>query len=105
MNKSLYLILDYSEEAQFVKSARGHAQLVDKLGYVYNKHQSNKQGTLIWWKCREFFSRKTEVRCRARATTEGFFITKHTNVHTHPPQVEALPQESSHNVSKDESSE
>jgi len=98
---------DELEEAQFVKSSRGHAQLVDKLGFIYNKHQSNAKGTLIWWKCREFFSRKSEMKCRARATTQGFYITKRTNVHTHQPQmVEASPKkESSENIAKEEKSE
>ena len=95
------------EEAQFVKSSRGHAQLVDKLGFIYNKHQGNAKGTLIWWKCREFFNRKSEMKCRARATTQGFYITKRTNVHTHQPQmVEVSPKkESSENIAKEENSE
>ena len=95
------------EEAQFVKSSRGHAQLVDKLGFIYNKHQSNSKGTLIWWKCREFFNRKSEMKCRARATTQGFYITKRTSVHTHQPQmVEVSPKkESSENIAKEENSE
>jgi hypothetical protein len=77
------------EEAQFIQSFRGHAQLVDKIGYIYNKHQTNKDGTIIWWRCKEFH-KKSLTRCRARATTEGFFITGHSNTHTHPPQSDIL---------------
>jgi hypothetical protein len=95
------------EVAQFIKSSKNCAQLVDKLGYIYNKHQRNTDGTLIWWKCREFFNRKAEMKCRARATTQGFYITKRTSVHTHQPQmVEVSPQkESSENIAKEENSE
>ena len=76
------------EVAQFIKSSKNCAQLVDKLGYIYNKHQRNTDGTLIWWKCKEFQRNKTEIRCRARCTTKGFYITKKTNVHTHPPPLD-----------------
>ena len=68
------------EVAEFIKSSKNRAQLVDKLGYIYNKHQRNTDGTLIWWKCKEFQRNKTEIRCRARCTTKGFYITKKTNV-------------------------
>ena len=81
----LNLLLDGVDEAQFIVSRRGHAQLVDKTGYVYIKHQSCKSGTekKVWWKCSE--SKKKQFSdCKARATTEGFYITKYTNVHTHP---------------------
>ena len=76
------------EVAEFIKSSKNCAQLVDKLGYIYNKHQRNTDGTLIWWKCKEFQRNKTEIRCRARCTTKGFYITKKTNVHTHPPPLD-----------------
>jgi len=81
----LNLLLDGVDEAQFIKSRNGHAQLVDKAGYVYNKHQSSQsgKGKKVWWKCVE--SKKKQFRdCKARATTEGFYITQYTNVHTHP---------------------
>ena len=47
------------------------------------------------------------MKCRARATTQGFYITKRTSVHTHQPQmVEVSPKkESSENIAKEENSE
>ena len=75
------MLLDGLDDAQFIVSRRGNAQLVDKAGYIYNKH--HVPGKKVWWKCVE--SKKKQFRdCKARATTEGFYITQYTNVHTHP---------------------
>ena len=73
--------VDGLDEAQFIQSARGFAQLVDKSGYIYTRHQSKKSRT--WWKCVEKTSKANP--CNARATTEGFHITKYFKTHTHPP--------------------
>ena len=75
--------VDGLDEAQFIQSARGFAQLVDKSGYIYTRHQSKKSRT--WWKCVEKTSKANS--CNARATTEGFHITKYFKTHTHPPPM------------------
>ena len=75
--------VDGLDEAQFIQSARGFAQLVDKSGYIYTRHQSKKSRT--WWKCVEKTSKTNP--CNARATTEGFNITKYFKTHTHPPPM------------------
>ena len=89
----LNLFLDQLEVAQFIMSSKGHAQLVDKLGYIYNKHQNSQNGITVWWKCSEYYKQRPAT-CKARATTEGFSITKFTNSHTHSPP-ELVERESS----------
>ena len=74
------MLLDGLDDAQFIVSRRGHAQLVDKAGYIYNKH--HLPGKKVWWKCSEYH--KKQFDCKARATTEGSYITKYSNCHTHP---------------------
>ena len=81
-NYNLFFV-DGLDEAQFIQSARGFAQLVDKSGYIYTRHQSKKSRT--WWKCVEKTSKANP--CNARATTEGFHITKYFKTHTHPPPM------------------
>ena len=81
-NYNLFFV-DGLDEAQFIQSARGFAQLVDKSGYIYTRHQSKKSRT--WWKCVEKTSKANP--CNARATTEGFHITKYFKTHTHPPPI------------------
>jgi len=90
----MILFLDGLDEAQFVVSRKGLPQLVDKAGYLYSKHQSGEgKGKKVWWICVE--SKKKQFRdCKARATTEGFYITKYTNVHTHPVP-ELVPKQTS----------
>ena len=74
------MFLDGLDDAQFIVSRRGNAQLVDKVGYIYNKH--HVPGKKVWWKCSEYH--KKPFDCRARAKAEGCYITRYTNIHTHP---------------------
>ena len=52
---------------------RGHAQLVDKAGYVYNRHRTNGDGT-VGWCCRA-----KKKGCKARILTNGIYILRHNN--------------------------
>ena len=70
--------LDDLEVAHFMRSTKGHAQLVDKSGYIYNKHRTNASG-IIFWSCRE----DKRWGCKARVHTEGFHIIKYCNQHSH----------------------
>jgi len=69
---------DDLEVAHFMRSTKGHAQLVDKSGYIYNKHRTNASG-IIFWSCRE----DKRWGCKARVHTEGFHIIKYCNQHSH----------------------
>ena len=70
------------EDAQFIKSTKGHAQLVDKSGYIYNRHKTNSKQTIIYWRC----TQHKKAACYARVQTEGFYITKYVGTHSHPPK-------------------
>ena len=88
-----YSILDEMESelevTNFIMSSKGHAQLVDKAGQVYNRHKTNQDQTVIYWRCREH--RKSGVTfCNGRVQTQGFYITKHVGIHSHPPPDEKL---------------
>ena len=73
--------LDDLEEAQFITNASGYVQLLDNSGYIYSENKSNKEATKKWWICNTHL----KSGCKARATTEGSYITKHTNAHSHKP--------------------
>jgi len=70
---------DDLEVAHFMRSTKGHAQLVDKSGYIYNKHRTNASSGIIFWSCRE----DKRWGCKARVHTEGFHIIKYCNQHSH----------------------
>ena len=79
--------LDVLDVAQFMRSSKGHPQLVDKAGFIYNKHRTNKDG-LIFWSCRDF----KRSDCRARVHTKGFHIIKYQKEHSHDqPAVPFTP--------------
>ena len=64
---------------KFVKSKRGHAQLVDLKGFRYNKTEiSRLDHHRVLWTC----TRRSRDECTARATTEGLNIISVGN-HTH----------------------
>ena len=88
--KDLNLFLDELDSdieldvAQFIKSTKGHAQLVDKAGNIYNRHKTNSSQTVIYWRC----TQHKKSTCFGRVQTQGFFITKYVNKHSHPPPEE-----------------
>ena len=83
----MFHFLDHLEDvAEFVESNRGHAQLVDKSGYIYNKQQTNQTSGMTYWKCREH----RKLACKARAQTRGYYILKYLNPHSHNPSEEVL---------------
>ena len=84
--KDLHLFLDELDiesldVAQFIRSTKGQAQLVDKAGQIYNRHKTNQKQTIIYWRCREH----KKAACNGRVQTQGFYITKYVGIHTHPP--------------------
>ena len=71
-------LLETYDEAEFIRSTKGGAQLKDKAGYIYNKCRTNSNGS-IYWSCCD----KRRYRCKARAHTEGFYIIGYVNEHSH----------------------
>lgn len=67
------------EEARFSRTKQGNALLIDKAGYCYLINRKSERK--IYWKCQ----RKTSKSCRSNCQTEGFYITRKTAEHTHPP--------------------
>ena len=88
--KDLNLFLDELDSdieldvAQFIRSTKGQAQLVDKAGNIYNRHKTNSSQTIIYWRC----TQHKKSTCFGRVQTQGFFITKYVNKHSHPPPEE-----------------
>lgn len=71
-----------SDEARFIKSSHGRPILVDKEGYSYIHAKNSKtSSSKVFWTCR----RIKKFNCKARATTDGFYIVKYQNVHSHSP--------------------
>ena len=71
------------EPAKFSKTRRGNPMLVDADGYTYL--MSKKESDQLYWGCRVARTVKTD-KCKARAVTKGFFITKKFKSHSHEPQ-------------------
>ena len=78
------------EPVQFVRSKFGNALLMDKVGYLYQKSGENQAKTKIYWKClnnsksiQNSKQKTISYKCRARANTEGFYITGYHSSH-HP---------------------
>ena len=51
--------------------------LLDKDGYVFTANK--KRGRKIYWICRE----NKNMKCPAKASTNGIYVTKWTNKHNH----------------------
>ena len=78
------------EPVQFVRSKFGNALLMDNAGYLYQKSGENQAKTKIYWKClnnsksiQNSKQKTIPYKCRARANTEGFYITGYHSSH-HP---------------------
>ena len=73
---SFSFFVDSLDEAEFIPSSKGGAQLVDKSGYIYNKKGINIDGQIIFWDCR-----RKRYKCRAMIHSKGPFIIKYINEH------------------------
>ena len=58
----------------------GNPMLMDKEGYVYWRHFQHEAKT--YWTC----SKKKQLRCPVRVTTEGNFVVKRLGQHIHLPK-------------------
>lgn len=72
--------------AQFVRSHKGHPQLLDSRGYTYFKtsdytSRTNPSSVKTYWEC----VRRPKYQCPARAITEGGYIIKSVHGHIHEP--------------------
>ena len=70
--------------AQFVRSHKGHPQLLDNRGYTYFKtsdytSKRNPNSVKTYWEC----VRRPRFHCPARAITEGGNIIKYVHEHIH----------------------
>ena len=81
--KSVISDSKFLEEAKFIQSRTGSANLMDKAGYIYHKKRTSK--TTVQWTCRE---RKRKLQCNATASITNFKITYLGGVHNHPPPTE-----------------
>ena len=70
------------EEAKFIHSQKGAANLMDKAGHIYYKQKVCT--TKIHWECRL----RKKLKCKGRATTENFNIVSLHGEHNHPAPSE-----------------
>jgi hypothetical protein len=70
------------EEAKFIQSRIGGANLMDKAGHVYYKQKVCTPK--IHWDCRL----RKKLKCKGRATTENFNIVSLHGEHNHPAPSE-----------------
>lgn len=70
------------EEAKFIQSRSGGANLMDKAGYIYYKQKVCTPK--IHWDCRL----RKKLKCKGRATTENFNIISLHGEHNHPAPSE-----------------
>ena len=84
LNLPQILFADFQilEEAKFIQSRVGGANLMDKAGHVYYKQKVCTPK--IHWDCR--FRKK--LKCKGRATTENFNIISLHGEHNHPAPSE-----------------
>jgi hypothetical protein len=66
------------EEAKFIQSRTGGANLMDKAGHIYYKQKVCTPK--IHWDCRL----RKKLKCKGRATTENFNIISLHGEHNHP---------------------
>ena len=66
-----------TEVAKFVESSKANPMLLDKDGYVFTANR--KRGRKIYWLCRE----NKNMKCPAKASTNGIYVTKWTDKHNH----------------------
>ena len=50
---------------------------MDKSGYLYQKSGENQNKSKIYWRCLN----NIKFKCRARASTDGFYITGYISSH------------------------
>ena len=82
--KSVISDSKFLEEAKFIQSRLGSANLMDKAGYIYHKKRTSK--TTVQWTCRE--RKRKPLLCNATASITNFKITYLGGVHNHPPPTE-----------------
>lgn len=68
--------------AQFVESKFGNHLLMDKMGHVYQVNNRSRNGTKIYWTCRQR-TRIKDKMCVARGATKGIYVLKWTGEHNH----------------------
>ena len=82
--KSVISDSKFLEEAKFIQSRTGSANLMDKAGYIYHKKRTSK--TTVQWTCRE--RKRKPLLCNATASITNFKITYLGGVHNHPPPTD-----------------
>ena len=75
-----------TSQAVRVKSKFGNSLLMDKIGHVYQVNSRSKDGSKIYWTCRERERSKVNS-CIARGVTGGIHVLKWSGEHNH----EVLP--------------
>ena len=74
--KKLYTNRVLNEEAHFIRSTKGSAQLIDPEGHIYTRNQV--KGDTQYFNCI-----KRQSGCKALAQTKGFTLTRLRGPHVH----------------------
>ena len=71
------------EVAQFVENKFGNKMLMNKMGHVYSINSRSKDGTKIYWTCRERKLSKGNNKCIARGVTRDTSVLQWSGEHNH----------------------
>ncbi|KAJ8866606.1 hypothetical protein PR048_032466 [Dryococelus australis] len=82
-NSQLFFLSPLAGRFHFIKSLRGHVQLVCN-NYLYTRN--NQSGSKTFWRCIDYHRHK----CCARGVTSGSVLELVTGHHIHPPHLDKI---------------
>ena len=84
-----------------IKSERGNDMLVDEQQFMYHKHGTNKDSTVIYWVCSQRKKRHCKARLHTKTSDEDFEVLKHVNEHTHSSTKDQVDAKVAHESLKE----
>ena len=84
-----------------IKSERGNDMLVDEQQFMYHKHGTNKDHTVIYWVCSQRKKRNCKARLHTKTSDNGFEVLKHINEHTHSSTKDRVDAKVAHESLKE----
>ncbi|XP_068232264.1 uncharacterized protein [Palaemon carinicauda] len=85
-----------------IKSERGNDMVVDEQQFMYHKHGTNKDGTIIYWVCSQRKKRNCKARLHTKKTSDNDFeVLQHVNEHTHSSTKDRVDAKVAHESLKE----
>ena len=70
--------------------------LVDEQQFMYHKHGTNKDSTVIYWVCSQRKKRHCKARLHTKTLDEDFEVLIHVNEHTHSSTKDQVDDKIAH---------